>query len=260
MNLRIKGKYLLDANSYERILIKGDNESININVTGNKSKRQTEMTTYKFSDSLVDKTPEQKICDVVDYFLSDHRVNFLKDGSCLARQEGKFIIVKTTRNLTLALNLPKRDKLNSIPSMIINKYLFDRMRFCEENKDINKVEVHLSDIALYKKDKLNSSSYISLSLCVVNDGFKDAELSFLKDFILDRCYTQGQRATINNNGFYSRFTDNYIVLDNYLKCGDFILEIKSNSPNFKKYLGSIVDEYNSELEKNKKKQLRMEGF
>ena len=34
MNLRIKGKYLLDANSYERILIKGDNESININVTG----------------------------------------------------------------------------------------------------------------------------------------------------------------------------------------------------------------------------------
>lgn len=257
MGVVIKGLKLMNANSYDKIIIRENNGNYTVDVKGSLLKIPTLSLSYQFLDSLPGTNSEDKIIYIIEEFLRYSAINCVTDHQYLSRYAGYFSVIKGNRELDL--RLINKSKFQCIPSMVMNKYCNDRISFCDYNKDINQIDFYTKgEQTSYQKKDVNFGSYLEFYLITKNNKLPEFEKKFIKDFLNDRLNQIGETATIENKNMWSGHTEDYVNLGYFLTCGNLVVSI-DNITLLPEFI-SVVDKYNKTLETEKKMQLKMEGF
>lgn len=257
ISISIKGSKLIDTNNYEKIIIREENERYIVNIKGTDAPYPTLPLSYNFSMDIKDGSDEENVIKIIQRFLDYNNISFLEDGMFLPHYSGRFSVIRGTREMCLQLF---NGNFNIIPKMVKDKYINDRLNFCEENKEVNMYELYLNYKGTsYEKKDANFGRYISFNLLGNHKKVAQFEKEFLKNFISNKLYEQGEEASIKESVFYSSNSDNCVQLGNYLVCGNLSIRLCQNN-DLMNTVTSIVNEYNSKREECKKMQLKMEGF
>ena len=282
MSVKILTKERLNANNYNKMIIREVDCNYIVNVSGERLTDQYTSLSYKISDNFRKMEDEEKIICIVDTFLRDTIVSSIDTGVFYSGCREQFIMVFGTRKLYLYLENSKL--LRTIVKMIKDKYNIDRYKYCNNNSSDNLYEISLnSKGASYGRKCIScencagciedddiSPSYIQFKLMYINGNIASFDKKFLERFIYDKLWEYGKLANLTEETHDIKvggITKIGKCIDSYnIICGDLV--IKFNCTTFsKKYvfelISGIVNRYNSELKevnKYKKRQLKMEGF
>lgn len=281
MSVKIVGVKKLDANVYDRMVIREIDGNYFVNVNGAKLSKDYVSGTYKLSDSLKGIKDTEKVILIVDSFLENMKIKSIDALVRCINYNGNFIEVDGTRKLHLQIE--NKELLKVIIKMIINKYNRDRYQYCINNSKDNEYNIFLNDkFTSYDKKFIDCKdcSYstcddkcpknIEFRLMYINGKIAYFDKLFIERFIMDKLWEVGKDACIFvhekdikllGGEKVGRYVDAYYIL-----CGD--LSIKFTCGVFNKdYIFSlcseIVNKYNEELTINNsmmKRQLKMEEF
>lgn len=257
-NVKINGVKHLDQYDFHKIIIRQNskNSDFLVSVKGLDKKFPTLPTGVKFSKSLKEMNSIEKINAIIDRFLDYNTITRVADNKYISHYDGKFNIISGLKDLNLRLYDPE---LKPVAKKIVYKYRNDRMRFCEENSEINRVSFYTADESTsYEKEITNYGESIKFYIFTRNGKIPDFEKEFLEEFISEKLYAQDEPAYFKEQYIYSITQDANIFLGTYLNCGNFSMKI--NSTKLVPIITKIIDKYNLNREKNKIMQLKMEGF
>ena len=282
MSVKILTKERLDANNYNKMIIREVDCNYIVNVSGERLTDQYTSLSYKISDNFRKMEDEEKIICIVDTFLRDTIVSSIDTGVFYSGCREQFIMVFGTRKLYLYLENSKL--LRTIVKMIKDKYNMDRYKYCNNNSSDNLYEISLnSKGASYGRKCIScencagciedddiSPSYIQFKLMYIIGKLAGFDKSFIEGFIYDKLWEYGSVASITEETHDindHRTTKTRKCIDSYnIVCGDLVIRFNcsSYSQNYVFNLcDNIVNRYNNELKEIyecKKKQLKMEGF
>ena len=278
MSVRIYNKEVLDYNDYNKIVIMEVDGNYLVQVVKNNDKESC--LSYKSSDTFTEMNDDNKIICIVDSFLHNTTVNSIETGIFYPGCSGELIKVDGIRTLYLHINNSKI--LKDIIKMIKDKYNIDRYKFCNNNLD-SVYEICLGKMSSYERINIDTLDdfdftdedvevikYTEFMLMYNRGKIVDFDRKFIIRFIYDKLWEYREYAKIievtndiNINGFIKKgeFIKSYNII-----CGDLVIKFNCNTFN-KEYvfdlINIVVDKYNSELleiDKIKKRQLKMEGF
>ena len=248
----------LNRNSYNKIIIIEDptEEKFSIHVGGKIRKNEGIYPTIpeKFSSRIRGKSDYRKLKEVVDYFLENHRITSLQDSQILPFYLDKFSCI-CSKDCFLALKL---FHYKDILSNCIKKYQIDRAKFVLENEHVCNYCFYLdSKESKYDKYVLGNEEYINFKLFAKDGVIHKMDKKFLQEFVRNKLYESGEKAIITSFDEYHSHTFSG-VKKTYLISGNLKIDIWDKQ--IIEILKEIVNEHNCSLEKNKVKQIKMEGF
>lgn len=263
MKVSFKGLKFIDFNLYDGLFIKED-ELGNYTVYAkgkNIPYEGIELTNpLKFSNRIKDFSEQDKLLEIVNYFLDSHSINklgtniilpYYMDTFEVAYAKNNFLAVKTFHGV-------------EIMKLMSKKYLIDRKKFVSLNKDVNIYEFSFNDrMSSYSDCLFNSTRCIGFNLLVRNGEIYKPDEQFLRDFIYQKLKEQGVAAEFSCRRYYNiPSLENYVSVVPKVFCGDLVIKI--NCSIFENIAKEVVCEYNNNLEKEsnigKVLQLKMEGF
>lgn len=282
MEIKIKGLNKLNANMYNRIIIREVDDNFFISVVGDKITDEYQSVSYKLSDNFKNMNAEDRVVLIVDSFLENSFINNIDLFSVCIGCSGPFIKIDGNRELYLQIN--NSDLKNKLLKMIIDKYNRDRYKYYI-NSDIN----NTYNIYFDRKETSYGKEFISCDKCIgceneeyicpkmikfkllyMSGELVSFEKKFIEKFIYDKLNESSKEAYI-----YEETED--ILVGGTAKVGISSKAICICSENMiirflctaftRKYIqelcNEIVNNYNKEIvmnDKLKKKQLKMEGF
>ena len=257
MSVYINGVKLLNANLYDTIIIKEKENGYRITIRGSKETITCTNSEYKFSEELKKISDEEQIIKVTDSFLKSTKINHIGYKKIMKGYEGDFCVVKGNRELDLCL---KKD-LKELQSLLINKYLIDRFCFLNDNNDISCYEIKLGfNKSSYKIENTKLRRKIVYEIMYDNNlQVPDYEKDFLIGFLYEKVCNSDEDVIIKNRKTYFDEGKFHIENGDFLMCGN--LEVKLDChQNIINTVNQVINKYNNEREKVKKKQLKLEGI
>lgn len=226
--MQIIGKKYLDDNFYDSIHITGDKIIVKSSVnTG------TLDSTCKFTDSLVNKSKEEIISEIVDYFLRYSSVCFIGNGKVILAN-GRMLLFDSLHDIKLE-------------KKIKDKYVSDRLNYLyEKSNDIYHVFVINRESFYGDENKYHLAQ---------NDGvILNEELNFFADMI---------EYIFQNDIIYSRYVEGYSI-NHYeiltLQKNNKIIKLSTATmTNYYSQIHEIINKHNNNLKERKEvKQLKLE--
>lgn len=257
MSVRIRGLNLLDSNLYQRMIIREDlSGNFQVSVIGEKPRVPMIPTSFLFSDDLKRKKDTEKINLLIEHFLRYSRVSKLERNAYLDYYRGDFQVIKGDRELDFQLRNPELK--NSI-KMIENKYLNDRLAFCEENKDVSNILLRSNWDVYYQKGNDYRDDYLKFYLQENRGALVGREQRFLQEFLYHRFCEIGEFVLLRDRSYLHNLPDGTLITygASYV-CGN--LNLWTMSEPVTSCVEEVVEKYNEELTTQKKLQLKMEGF
>jgi len=255
MSVTINGLKSLEANDYERIIIREKNGKYQIDVKPPKNKIKTSKANWYLSNDLNGKTAEEKIVLIIDSFLRNTKINYVHNNKYLSHYDGKFSGVTGTRELYFQLFT---EKLGNIPKMLMDKYFKDRLEFCVLNNAITSYNIwSTSRTSSYERVDANYGSSITFHLLQKNGKLANFEKKFLADLIEEKLYESGEKANLERKIVDYEETGT-IDFGYFLTCGNLIMRLREQI--IVNEVTEVVNKYNKERETVKKMQLKLEGF
>ena len=243
--MKIEGKKYLDKNNYNKIVIDLLGKEYSVKVKCSKDYNCID-SDYLFTDELNNLNDNEKVIEIVEYFLRNNKIFEIADTN-LKGYEGGFSIAYSSPDRLLAVKLPDNEFGKLIGNKILKKYYDDRKLYCLTN-DIKSISSSYGKGTFYGDNKV----------CLItkySELTKSEEL-FLKELILDKLDYE-HRA-------YFDFLESDTGIEDikfkapHLVCGD--LKIRFGSESIIRSVDKIVYAYNCELRKEKEKQLVMKGW
>lgn len=253
MSVLIENVDKLDANNYDKITIREEMKENAVGVTyvsveGRTTIFPTVLLPNRFSNILRRGRDEDTIRRIIEYFLQYTKVN-----SIIGRPmyEDDFV-VKGARSLNI--NIFDLDLSLSIETLVWQKYISDRAQFLEEHDDAKIYEFFVKE---------NTSDYrvdgnISLILDSYGDDVISSECNFFKHFLMEKLLVKGDEAEFLEGYMPNEYGDDIIEMSNWIKCGD--LEFRIQDMRLLTLARDVVSTYNSQMNKAKLKQIKLEGF
>lgn len=281
MSVKISTVERLNANAYDRIIIRETNGNFFVNVCGKKSNDEYVSLSYKLSDRLRRVEDCEKIRLIVDSFLENAMVNCIETDASFYGCIGKFIKICGSRELYLQIT--NKELLKQLVKMIKDKYERDRYNYLITNDDNKMYNIMLSNqLSSYEKKCISCSDcsgceefdsicpkYIDFRL-MYNGKILPFDRNFIERFICDKMSLVGLPACVVVDKKDLKLRDGTVVstiVDGYsISFGDIIIKFTCSTLSLEYILDFcrwIVDKHNRELkeiEKGKKRQLKMEGF
>jgi len=287
VSVKIVGIKKLNANVYDKMVIREIDNNYIVNVTGNKLSDKFIVSSYKLSDSLKNISDNEKIISIVDSFLENTKINNIDMLVLCIGYRGEFILVEGTRKLYLQIN--NDDLLKRIMKMIGDKYNRDRFEYCmdSDSSNINSFNINFCDkVSSYnryfiscddctgcKNNDNYCDKYIEFKLIYKDGMIANFDKIFIERFIYDKLCEVAREACVyviekdvkSSGVIVGRYISGYCII-----CGE--LGIRFNCTPFNKddvinFCNNIVNRYNSEFncyndnnENIKKRQLIIEGF
>lgn len=257
MSVKVDGLKHLDDNNYDRIIIRQINDSFIVNVRQQDKNIYTISPQHKLSSELKKEEDIKKIGIIIEEFSNNIRINAIYERKRLDYYDGTFCGAKGSKELDFQIfDSSIKDTL----AMVRNKYRNDRLKFWEENKDINNYEITGNSFgSTYEKIEGNTGSILKFSFLSQYDRVFDFEKEFLEELLYSKLYSVGEEAKIVGKRGYFPFAETYIDLGNFVECGDFSMRLPMTLT-LDRIVRNVVINYNYSLEKVKEKQLKMEGF
>jgi len=273
MALNFNGLNLLDSNRYDNIMIRGllteNRQDFQVDVKSLKTdfkglpfcfKFKGEAVMTKFSEQIRDIDDKEKVIEIVKKYLEYSQISEIKNLSRLPYYKGWFNVIRGTRNLYLQIY---GSDTEIIPSLILKKYIDDRLMFLNDNKDVNLYQIDVGyNSTSYEIKKQEDKEYIRLSLFSKDYMISEFEQHFLKDFILDKLYRSGMDARFVYITSINQFTKNINNYGYHIVCGDLVIYFHSigRDASLLEQIKTYLQEYNESLKQNKMMQLKLEGF
>ena len=114
--MKLTGAKYLDANDYEKLVIRNYNEDLKVNVEG-KVRCKTLKADFPFTKDLRKKAEDEAITQLVDYFLRYNQINGVEECICFPRLAGHFVgVLSNKSNMFLQISLS--DTTKQIPKKI----------------------------------------------------------------------------------------------------------------------------------------------
>ena len=243
--MKIEGKKYLDKNNYNRIIMDLLNTEYNVKIKCSKDYNTIKSDT-PFSDELKKLTDDEKIVEIVEYFLRNNKIVGLAEVG-LPHYKGMYSISYASTDKFLAVKLPDNELGKTIGTKIVKKYFNDRKEYCLNN-DITNISSSSSII--------RGLSYGDNSVNLLS-RFKELdknEEQFLKWLILEKLDYEHE-ACIDYLEVKSDIR-NVSYQEPYLICGD--VKIRVCYEYILRSIAKIIDGYNYEL--RKEKQLVLKGW
>lgn len=254
MSIKINGLKYLDANDYSRIIVRQSPYKFQVDIKPGKHSELPKIgSDYKMSSSF-DRTDEVGTIEkIIESFLRNATIDTVIDPAVLPLYDGNFSVVKGTRELDMRLF---NQHFKSIGRKVMDKYILDRLVFCEENKDINRVELYTtSRTSSYVKKDGNFGNYMQFYLKTNNNKLMGFESEFLKKFLMEKFISEDKSAIIREETFHSVTQDTDISLGMYVTCGNFVAKITSSA--IKPIVSEVVCKYNQNKEEQESNQLKL---
>ena len=243
MKVKLRGIANLNSNDYDVIVIRELYDNLLIQADRRKRNWSGEKTTFVFSDYLKEIDDNNKMEEVIKYFLENNTIVSIIDKANIKNYDKPFTVISTNSGKRLLLQLENKEEYQKIRELVLQKYNFDRLKFLNKNCDINIVTVDGSD---------NYSSYgikeNKIKLVIADKN--ESEICFFKNFVAEQLSNviEDETQFIKSN-------------DDELFCENFRIISHSNlltNVLYDAYMKHNCDVY--ENNKEKKKQLKLEGF
>lgn len=254
--MKINGVKYLDANNFDKLIIREKKDDINIKATSNCS-YETDKSKYPISKELRTMNIDDAKFEVIDYFLRNNAINCLKDNVFLSYYEGRFSKIGTPgRELYLqAIMTPNsRKMLNNI----FQKFYYDRDKEIYASDNIDVYEVYISNESSYRTYELNGIKIFEIKLNYKDGIYKISkkDMEFLTEFVKHKLSLCDSEAVVKSFKYVNSILMGYYENDHHLICDNLNIAIKDNRllPLF----DNIADEYNIKLKERNKKQLKLE--
>lgn len=257
--MKLKGIKYLDANDYDRIIMRNIYDDLTITITGDVN-YETIKDKHPFSKSIDRTNEDNAILEIVSYFLRNNEINKINEFEFLPRYYDKFIGIYTPyKDMHLQLKLTEKTK--HIPKMILDKYYIDRYNkvYNEENVTCYEISVSLQD-SNYAIYYLNEDKKMRIVL-KGNKNTKRLDKNdwiFIEDFIRYKLSLCENEATFKKIKYYSPIVGEYFESDNYLYCDDLVICVRDNV--LFPIIDNLVYEHNKNIREEKSLQLKMKGF
>jgi hypothetical protein len=252
MNVIIKGIENLDANDYEKMIIKQKGDDYQVTIKG-QTQYMKVITSGKISDELKNATGNDQIKRLVEYFLNYSKINCLMNIG----YDGRFTTAKGSRHLELQMG---KNSQRDIFEMVIEKYINDRLNFVSSMKSVSYYEFSCSSTHTSYGFKENGHEpSISFNLIGNNGRLHAFEREFLEGFIENVLEHAGERATLgrkrqmDSNGRFS------LEDEVYFTCGDIKIKLFKDATIITE-VQKMVQSHNKIIESSKAKQFKLEGF
>lgn len=256
--MKLIGAKYLDANDYEKLVIRNYNEDLKVNVEG-KVRCKTLKADFPFTKDLRTKDEDDTVVELVDYFLRYNLINKVEECVCFPRIAGYFIgVLSDKRNMFLQISL--NDITKQIPKKILDKFHLDRYIFCISNDEIKNYEIYTSNVSSYKEeeteDKRTMKIYLKRKNCVTLTG---AETEFFEQFLREKLKAYEEEVHLEKeDDFYTYKLVSPLDKRYYLKFGDICITMKGNI--LLPTLDKVIMEHNDEINNAKSMQLKMKGY
>ena len=199
----------------------------------------------------------EKVIEIVKKYLEYSNVTEIKNLCHLSHYKGWFNVIRGTRNLYLQIY---GSETKIIPQLILKKYIEDRLKFLNDNKDVNLYEIGIGfNSASYGTRKQEDKECISISLFSENCMLFRFEQEFLKKFIFDKLYEVNKEAKLVYITSQYQFTENINNYGYHIVCGDLVICLKALDKILLEQIKTYIQEYNENLKQNKMLQLKIEG-
>lgn len=260
MGVVFDGKRLLHSNEYKRVIIKEiPDGNYKVRIVGDGLSYKTISVSKNLYEELKKVDDYDQIVAIIKNYLSYAKVDYINMHEYLPNQNDyPFFVARGTRELDLQLF---SKGFNHMPKMIIDRYIQDRLQFCQDNNDVCSYNFWYGGISSsYKRVDATFESYINFKLYGNRDKLGEYDKGFLREFLYEKLYSVGSEAKIGDSRVYYPTFANDVYLGTYLMCGNFKVRICDNYGVLKREIHNIVDEYNNKINASKKKQLKLEGF
>lgn len=251
--MKICNKELLDANIYDQIIIKSTNNK-QIEVKGNKQAYSTIMVGEPFSEKLNNLDDEKVILGIAKQFLNWTEISELAWVRYLPQYNQYF---STVGNHSKLLAFQDSFRYEELTSLMWNKYDSDRRNFLERQNDVKVYRISDDSYGSFyrRNDYSNIGSNIEINLSRLD--FNNIEQCFFNDFISDKIKSSDSEVCINQEEFYRLPEDDFLSYINVIRVDGIVIEL---SDSVVPKVQSILDEFNNNLQIQKKMQLKLEGF
>ena len=249
--MKIEGKKYLQQNTYDKMMIDlSGNRRIKLTsdfklktIPGNKNIDDSE---YK-KGGLDRDTQDEIILKLIDHYLEYAFINEIKNYEHVPYYKGFYSVVYSDDRM-LMLRFKKSELGNEINKKIIDKYYYNRSKYCF-NKENEIKEITCS----FSEDGMTSFKDGVITFPLIYNksySFHPKDEKFLKELLLDR-FDGENYACINT--FVKKYEEGYFLYEEKrLVCGDFKTVINNIT---ELWIRPIIDEYNEELYKIKERQL-----
>lgn len=253
MKIKLRGISNLNSNDYDTIIVRELYDNILIQIDRAERKWSGEQTTFTFYDYLKEIDDNNKLKEVIKYFLENNKIISIMDKVNVKNHDKTFTVVSTISGKKLLLQLNNKEEYKQLRELILIKYNMDRLSFLN-NCNSDTVKVEGSDNCSSYKIKENE-----IRLVVADKNKND--ICFLKEFITEQLFKRDKKGTLLLNMLslsHKKLKDaeySEIFCDNY--------SVVSYSELLNEVLREINIQHNCDVNKEvnqKKKQLKLEGF
>lgn len=256
MSVTLKGKRNLDANDYERMVIRKKDKDYQVVIKSKTAYPKLE-NGYKISEELKDKTDNEKLQILVEYFLRYSKISHIEDGEIFPYYDGRFSTIRGTRQLDLQIG---KENKGIIPKLVLEKYKNDRLQFIYDMKSISNYEISVNNThTSYGLQERGFEPFVRIDLIAKDGKMYKMEREFLKTFINDILENSNDIALVEREKVFSPRCMTYVERDTYFTCGDVKVKLLPNSDMICE-VKNMVNKHNFEINEAKSKQLKMEGF
>lgn len=252
MNVIIKGIENLDANDYEKMIIKQKGDDYQVTIKG--QTKYTKVTTpNKISDELKDAEDNDKIQRLVEYFFNYSKINCMMDiGS-----DGRSITAKGSRQLELQMG---KKGHKDIFYMVTEKYLNDRLSFVSSMTSVSYYEFSCNSThTSYSVKENGNEPCICFDLIRDNGQLCEYEMEFLSNFISGILENASGKATIGRKRLMDPHGKFSSADEIYFTCGDVKIKLFKDATIITE-VQKMVQSHNKIIESSKAKQFKLEGF
>lgn len=258
MSVKFNGLNKLDKNCYDNIVIKEnpDNGDYQVNVKGETLKYGLQTTLpISFSKRIKKLSDEQKISEVINYFLENHQITLI--GIKIVSYNNRYSRIESNyASLLLQMYHPLTEF-----SACITKYQKDRAEFLQQHSNITNYIVSTSfSESSYNLAKYDDKEAIYLKVKTTRENIWNVDKNFLKEFIHEKLANNESEAypSLIVYGTYAMQFNKDLAYAK-IRCGD--LEFIINDQYLlDSVVYEVVKEYKESLQEQKTKQLKMEGF
>ena len=258
--MKFSGAKYLDANDYNRLVIKNLYEELRVIVNGNViSKDETLKSNFPFTKDLKKMNEDEVITQLVDYFLRYNQINGVEECVYLKCHTGHFTGITSDKS-NLFLQVPLNDNTRKIPKKILDKFYLDRYLSCICNDDIKNYEIYTSSKSVYKEEETQDKKTMKIYLkrIPLSSSLMKAELEFLSEFLKEKLGSFEEEIYLEKAGAYFTTFEQFLNTYHYLKIGDTYIWIKDKS--LLPIVDEIIMEHNNEIRNAKSMQLKMKGY
>lgn len=285
MSVKIMTKLKLDTNAYNKLIIREEDGKYLVKISGNKVDDKY-TSVFRLTDSMKKMGDVEKIITIVESFLENTQINYIDASTCCVGCSGRFIKVSGSRELYIQ-HIENQELLKKLIKMITEKYTRDRYSYVMNSNIKNSYSIVLNkDISYYNREFISCGDCEYRADCEKSNGvcpkqiqfrlmFENGKLlpfdkEFIERFVYDKLWEVGLSASVVVNKSDIKLHDGTViskVVDGYsIACGDVMIKFNCSTFSIEYVLNfcyEIINRYNGELrniEKIKKRQLKMEGF